>query len=508
MNTRPQRVLSKIFYILFSICFLWLMSRIVFGSFYGYREMYLLLCAVCALTLLMLIWRICKKHEAALGKRHKAITCCFLSFMFVLQMTFGALLRYQPVFDVNAIYGGAIEWVETGSFASYYDYFIYFFNNFGGLRFFYWVFKIARTLGWTDYYMAAVTVNALLSLCTMFLTGEVCGKLIGPRGQFMAYAVFLVSLPFYFIAPAFYTDALAMPFPILAYWLYLLTKERDRRRERIALVMLMGLTAAVGILIKPIVAIALIAIVIDAVMTWDWKRAAFIASTVLLLFLVCCTSLYGAIYQHLDRDEAEKNRTPLLHWVMMGLKGNGMYNSEDYGFTRSFDDQEERTEALVERIRERIRAHGWGGMLELLTAKGEICFGDGTYGLSDCLGGTPARDTKLHELLLKDGKYYNVYKHLCTGVLLALYVLMIVSALQEVFYPGSQTLQLLVPRLAVFGLLLFLICWEARWRYFSSFIPLICVSALLGMERFAIMTKAVIQRTSLCWKTVYRRKIK
>ena len=489
MNGRAAKSLSKIFYILFSLSFLWLLNHIITDGYYGYCEVPLLLVIICALALLLLFWHLIKKHEIILAKHSFEITTVFLSLMFVAQILFGYLLRYQPIFDVDAIYGGAIEWVETGTFASYYEYFGYFFNNFGGLRFFWWVFKIARFFGCSDYYMAAVAANSLLSLCTMLLTGEVSEKLLGPQGRFMSYVLFLVSLPFYFIAPAFYTDALAMPFPILAYWLYLLAKERDSRRERGALFVLKGLTAAVGILIKPVVAIVFIAIVIDAVLTWDWKRAVLIVATALLFLFVCCTSLYSTIYRHLDREEAEKNRTPLLHWVMMGLKGDGMYNPGDYEYTRFFDDKDEQTAALLDEIRTRIKDRGFNGMVELLTTKGDICFGDGTYGLSDCLGGTAVRETWLHKLLLRDGEYYNIYQHICAGVLLALYVLMIVSALREVFRPDSQTLRFLVPRLAVFGLLLFLICWEARWRYFSSFIPLIFVSALPGIEPFSILLR-------------------
>ena len=77
------------------------------------------------MVLLTLLWRIIIRYEAELSKRRKVITAVFLAVMSALQMIFGALLRYQPIFDVDAIYGGAIEWVETGTFASYYNYFIF-----------------------------------------------------------------------------------------------------------------------------------------------------------------------------------------------------------------------------------------------------------------------------------------------------------------------------------------------------------------------------------------------
>lgn len=491
MIKRLPRALSRLFYIVFSLCFAWLLNHIVTRGWYGYREVPILFCIVCTLLLLVLFWRLIMKYENALEKRSFEITTVFLAVMLVVQIVNGYLLRYDPVFDVDAIYGGAVEWAETGSFPSYYEYFEYFFNNFGGLRFFYCVFSLSRALGWQDYYMAAVTVNSLLSLCTMFLTGDVCRRLLGARGRFMAYALFLVSPPFYFIAPAFYTDALAMPFPILAYWLYLLAKETDNHKMRAVIFALMGLSGAVGILIKPVVAIVFIAILIDAVLTWDWKRAILIAIIVFLFLLACSAGLYSTIYRHLDRDEAENNRTPLLHWVMMGLKGDGMYNPGDYEFTRSFDDKEEQKAALLDEIGIRIKDRGLNGMVSLFTTKSEICFGDGTYGLEDCLGGIRDQDSKLHEWILSEGRHYSVYKHICTGVLLALYVLIIISGLQEVLCTGSDSFQYLAPRLAVFGLLLFLMCWEARWRYFSSFIPMIFVSALLGIDTFSNLLQRI-----------------
>ena len=50
-------------------------------------------------------------------------------------------------FDMDAIYGGAIEWVETGTFASRYDYYYYFLNNLGGMSLLYIFFKLASYLG-------------------------------------------------------------------------------------------------------------------------------------------------------------------------------------------------------------------------------------------------------------------------------------------------------------------------------------------------------------------------
>ncbi len=478
--------LVRLFYCVFALCFTWLTAHIIVNGgwyYYGYKEVRLLVCVSLALGVLLCVGQLVKKYEPALKKHTGVITAVFLAVMAALQMALGAQLRYRPVFDLDAVYGGAVEWVETGSFSSYYDYYARFFNNFGVLRFLYLIFRLARGMGIHDYYLAATAVNCLLSVGTMFVTGLTARKLFGVYGQIMAYALFAVSPPFYFIAPAFYTDALSMPFPILTYWLYLLAKEQPRLRTRLLLYALMGGAVALGAQIKATVMIAFIAIAIDSVLTRPWRRTAAMTVVVAAVLLLGQAGLEHTIYQHLDRDQVEQERTPLLHWVMMGLTGTGMYNSADYAFTRSFADADEQDAALKAEIKDRLRDLGPDGLVRLLTVKGNICFGDGTYGLSDCLGGEPLSQTGQREWLLPGGAHNGAYRHICTGVLLALYALMILSAAQDAFSPRSGAVPLLVPRLAVFGLLLFLICWEARWRYFSNFVPLIFISALPGIDR-------------------------
>ena len=482
MLTNVRSAVLRIFYGLFALCFLWIMVPILATGgwyYYGYKAGWLLLCTALALGALLGVWRLIKRFEPALVRHARAVTAVFLVVMTIAQMVLGLRLRYAPVFDIDAIFGGAVQWVETGSFPSYYDYYYTFFNNFGGLRFMYWVLRLADALGIRDWYLAATAANCALSLLTMFAAGQAAKKLLGVRGQMMAYAMFALSPPFYFIAPAFYTDALSMPFPILSYWLWLIAKDRPRRRDRLMLYALMGLAVSLGAQIKATVLIVFIAIVLESIWRGQWKRTAAIALIGAVVLLAGQAGLEHAIFQHLDRARSEQERVPVLHWVMMGLDGNGMYDPADYAFTESFTDKEAKSAAIKQEIKNRIRALGPEGLLRHLGQKGVILFGDGTYGLSDCLGGEPLTQSRLREWVLPGGTYNGIYKHICTGILLAVYLLLIAAALCDGPQPDEG---MLIPRLAVFGLVLFLLFWEARWRYFSNFIPLIFLCALPGLD--------------------------
>lgn len=481
MRERISFGLSKALCAVLALLFAWAIAAVFLVNYYSYCLPILAVLAAASLFLIVLVWQLIKKHEALLGDNRKVIAWGFFLFMGIIQIIMIFPLRYTPKWDVDALFGGASEWVMTGDFASYHDYFAYFHNNWGGLILFRAVFGTAKLFGAKGYFLVASVFNSALSLSTMYLTGSVCEKLVGIRGRLMAYFIFSISLPFYFIAPAFYTDSLTMIFPILIFRLYLTAREKGKFLKRLLMFALMGLAAGIGYGIKATVVIMLIAVIIDAALDRDLKRFIPMLPITVIMIAACSLAAQGIIYRHLDRDEAEKLETPILHWVMMGTVGNGTYRNDEYRFTRSFDDPAERKAAVRDRLAERLKSYGVGDYADLFTRKLDIDFGDGTYGLSDCLGCPHGDDNMLQNFLVKDGEHHAIYKHICTGTLIALYIPLIASCVLDI--TGKHTARdLFAPRLALFGLMLFLLFWEARWRYFSNFVPIIMVLAITGLE--------------------------
>lgn len=481
MRERLSNGLSKALCMVFALLFTWAIAAVFIMNYYSYCLPILAALAAASLFLIILAWQLIKKLEAFIGDNRKVITWGFFLFIGIVQIIMIFPLRYTPKWDVDALFGGASEWGMTGDFASYHEYFSYFHNNWGGLILFRAVLGTAKLFGAKDYFLVAAAFNSALSLLTMYLTGSVCEKLVGIRGRMMAYFIFSISLPVYFIAPAFYTDALTMAFPILIFRLYLAAREQEKLIKRLLIFALMGLAAGVGYGIKATVVIMLIAVIVDAALYKNLKRFIPMLPITVIMIIACSLAAQGIIYRHLDRDEAEKLETPILHWVMMGTVGNGTYRNDEYRFTRSFDDPAERKAAVRDRLAERLKNYGVGDYADLFTRKLGIDFGDGTYGLSDCLGCPHGDDNALQSFLVKDGEHHAVYKHICTGALIALYIPLIVSCVLDV--TGKRTARdLFAPRLALFGLMLFLLFWEARWRYFSNFVPIIMVLAITGLE--------------------------
>lgn len=489
-----KQILYRCFYGIFTLLFGLLTLKILLGdTIHNYKTLPLFLYMLLGIGLLAGSYMLLKKFASRLDPLYKFILPAFLLIYGIILLYFGFQLRFTPAFDMDAIYGGAIEWVNTGSFPSYYEYFGYFPNNLGSMSFLHTFFWIASLFGITDFFAVGIVLNTLLFLATVLVSSLICRKLNNNTAGLLCLVFFLLCVPFYFISAAFYTDALSLLFPVLFYYLYLLFKEQKDWKGRIVFGILMGLVLTLGSLIKFTVIIALIAVIIDALLSIHWKEVLLMAG--ITIFMVAAgTSLFDSyIYQtHITDEACQDLKTPYWHWIMMGLQNCGYYSPDDYTYTRSYP-VDERSEACIERIQERIGELGISGLFELWTNKALVCFADGTYALSDFLDDTPAQEVGIHKYILYGGEKYSSYQTMTTGFLLALYALMVFGCAVSAFWKKEPTkdFTFVAPRLAVMGIFAFLLLWETSGRYFTNYIPMMIVCAVLAISWKDFRTKPV-----------------
>lgn len=113
----------------------------------------------------------------------------------------------------------------------------------------------------------------------------------------------------------------------------------------------MGLTITIGSLNKFTVIIIAIAVGIDLLINRKFKEFTKILVSVVSIMMIFNVTFNLYMYSsHLDRQTANGENTPYNHWVMMGLKGDGVYNPEDYEFTRKYDYDENRNSKINKEI--------------------------------------------------------------------------------------------------------------------------------------------------------------
>lgn len=432
------------------------------------------------------VYVIFTKCNGFLEKHYKKIVAVFLGAMLVLQVIFGYYLEITPQWDFENIYKGAISWVETGTFPNPSDYFFYFPNNLGGMSLLAFFFRIASIFNIHNYSMVAMAANALLNVVMMLLCFCICKRLVSIKTAVFVLFIFMISLPSYFGAAVFYTDVFTMVYPVLFYYLYLRLRDTADIKYKLLYFVLMGLTAWVGMTVKFTVVIIVIAIAIELILRLEWKR--LVAGIVIIsaVYMICNSCFYHMIYEdHLDQEMCETMKLPPIHWVMMGLQGDADYCAEDIEFSNGFDSPEQRNPAILQEIKRRISDYGPAGLKKLLTRKAVKCFSDGTYELSAFFYHGMVRETILNDYVTFDGEHYEQYQRFCSGIYLGFFLLMIFGGfyyLPKYKKGDSEFLPYITPLLSVFGLLLFLVMWEAHARYITNYIPVIYICAAVSME--------------------------
>lgn len=477
---KVRNYFEKAFLGIFSLIYAWIFWQVlcldkVHTNDTGMLILWMATGAILLFGLYILIRRYREKFE----KVYRYILPAFLVLYGIILIHNGIVLRFTPAFDMDAIYGGAIQWLQEGSFTDYYEYFGYFPNNLGAMGFLYFFFRLASVFGITDFFLVGIVINSILIVAAVGVISWICKKLLGGAAGVFSLAAVLLCLPFFFMGAAFYTDSLSLLFPVLFYALYLLCKDAEEKRKKTVCMVLMGIVLGIGIWIKFTVLIIWIAVLIDALITTSWKRAVLLAVVSIFLAGGIYMGYKTYIYNHHITEETYQDlETPYWHWIMMGLKNCGSYNPEDYVYTRSFS-VDERSAACRSEAFRRAGELKLSGLYRLWSEKTVICFGNGTYALSDFLDDSPQNTTSMHDYVLYDGEKYKDYEQLSTGLLLLFYLLAAAGAVRECI-GKKETTKAVVPRLAMVGIFCFLLLWETSGRYFTNYIPLLIISVVLA----------------------------
>jgi len=451
-------------------------------------------------------WRIIGRISSSISeKTHKRILIIFIALSAILQFVIGNRLRFTPLWDVEAIFGGAQMWALTGELdgpgafgttfgmhggasyvfqGSYLRYLAMKSVQWGGAFLFRWLFWVYNLFGGTDFHIPALVWNVTMVQAMVFALYSAAKRLKGLQAGLYVLFLLCIFLPFHFFGAVYYTDTLSMPFVAIAFSLYLKGRDEATLRKKLLFFAACGLAAAVGSVLKATAMIVLIAIFIDFLLVKEkkgWAQRLLCAGALAFGFII----IYGGFYMYMSRrvigpELTERYRIPRTHWAMLGLQGYGHYNTWDFNFTLGFRDLETRQIETSRLFRERLRGQGVIGMGNLYSAKFTINFGDGTYELHRILHLAPVNQTRLHHMVLGHGYNFNAYRHIATGFTTAMLLLMLVMAIRAFIKPSRE--HTAVPWLSFFGLALLLTFWESGGRLTMAYFPMLVIGAIIGLS--------------------------
>lgn len=401
-----------------------------------------------------------------------------------LQIFITINLNYQPVSDLLYIDEAARNIAKYGFdnmqvgpvFVKHKLYFLHFPNNWAILFFVSFIYKIIFSIFGSIPDFIAPIMGIICTLISQIMLFK-CAKLIfrdRPRRIFTA--VFTVALPvFPLYSQIFYTDTFSMPFVISAVYYFIAAFKTQDKKHFFIRIFLSALLVGIGYTIKGSAAILLVAFVMTAFLKRDiFKGTVTLLVTAMMIF-ACNTAVLrlGLDLGVATAQQLETNRFPTIHWVMMGMVGNGGFNKQEHEYTKEVKGYDNKIEADKERIVQHLESYSSRGFCDHIVEKAAFTWNSGKYYAVHHFEGSPP--SRLHWIIEKS-RSFRLY---CDGIHISMLMLMLISMIKGL--TEKRIDPIFVLRLSAFGLALFLLIWEARSRYLVNFTPIFVLLSADGL---------------------------
>lgn len=486
-----SKIFDRVFHIVFFICFLTVTCiavisicvKDIVGFFLG-------IALICASV--FVVCKLRKKSPDIDNKRTNIIFAVMAVIMFIIQLVVALNCLAVPTSDWEIINEIAKSYAYNGNMEHIYDtlpkfhnYLARYPNNNGIAVLFSLYYRVIYLISGNIPIEAGVILNTIFinaAVVFCFLTAK---KAFGNFHALTVAAICFLFLPYYTYCPYFYTDSVSMPFCVLSIYLFICAYESEKMPEKITLFFFSGAACAVGCMLKGSIVIVLIAVVMYMIYKGGIKKVLIGTGTVAAGFLVLTIAFNGLVssLNIADKETSAREKYPVTHWIMMGLKGNGGYNRADSYLTAHAGSYQEKIQANVDVINKRISDYGFIGLMGHLGEKIEFTWSDGTYYISHYVYKNINDNSLLNTITPKGGVSAPPFSAFSSAMHVLILVMVCVSIFSCIRKPRFNYITLM--HIMMFGVFLFFLIWETRSRYIFNFTPVFIIICADGIIRLA-----------------------
>lgn len=457
--------------IMYILMFFFLVITVV-SAFYGIDQKVSPLIVILGAIVTFFLFKFINDKLNKLSSSKIKYIAIFLTIIFFIGLLLiGLLLPISSVTDLSHI----IEYVNrlisensltiTGSYFSKYP------NQIPLLIFVYGFTKIGSIFGTTNVLLMGTIFNAIFMALTGYFIYLIGKELKSPKAGLLALIFMIINPIFYLYSSYFYTDTLCMPFGVIGLYLIIKSIKTNNTISKIVLAILSGFFFFIGLKIRIVVAILLIAVCIYILINKQItsKLKIYLA---LLIGLVIGILGFKLAYNYFEIDLDENAAFPITHWLMMGLNEEytGGYNASDHDITFNEPTKEEKIEKNIEEIKTRLKDLGIIGVLKLETFKTARTWSSGNYGVYAKLNNT-SDGVGIYEYLGGYGNT-NIFMKYSLQILKTYISFMVLLGIYQIIKKKNAEYNFdTVIYIALFGAILFYLIWEAAQRYSLSFLP-------------------------------------
>lgn len=426
----------------------------------------------------------------------KILRCIMTVGMIALQCYFLFYVRSAYKWDSGFVIGGAASLAETGKVAEEAFYYLSVYPNQNTFVVITAVLvKTANLLG-ISRVARPLVFNVFNTICldgALFLIIPILKKWKRNLKEWELCRIFLMLLcnPFLYLGVSYYYT-ITLSLPLTMGFLYLIAPDAAWHDKKKCLVYaaLAGVLLGAGFELRATAVILGIAALAAGI--WmlcrmkgkgkNEKAAGRLMLQIAVTGLTACIAAGGlsaAQKAYIGIDTTD-TAFPTSHWLMMSLTMPGGHNGEDEAYTASFSTKEEKEQAVVLRMKEKLDAMSGEEYLQLVTTKVKNTFGTGTNGYTIFLAEALGTDG-IYEAVLGGHKDFVVLWHqgyylfLLLGILICAGNWIYKCIRRETDFYGFCLL------LALFGAVLFYILWEASEQYSIPFMFMMSCLAFGGL---------------------------
>lgn len=421
---------------------------------------------------------------------------CIAGAVLIIQVISAFALKFTPTSDLGYVDTAARDFCQTWDKADLYghlperhnNYFARYTNNQALLVILSLVYSACGKISGSMPLIAPVLINTaglhISYILMYFISGKIFRDKFTPLFCAVTGAGFSI---FYTYTPYFYTDSMSMPFAMGSIYLFLCGIENPKLKTKIPQLIFSGLLLAAGFRIKGNVIILLPAFLLYLAVTCtkanrkEYLKALCILLAGIIASSALCTGFIKS-FDIADKSELEEIQFPPEHWVMMGLHDRGGFYSEDFWFTVNSGNYEQKKEANINEIKNRVSDYGIAGMIKHIAKKVSYTWGDGTYFIGHYLKN--CRETNVFKSFVGESV---VFKFLCS-----VYQCMLLFMILFSFISGAlaerQGKEIFL-KIVICGVYFFFLIWETRSRYLVNFSPVFVITAAYSVKTIAAAVK-------------------
>lgn len=464
------------------------LAMIVYGIMYGNRHFGLMTLAMLMMAFLLTAGLMILHRSLEMTSSYRS-SLLFLGLLF-LQVFFLIFISHpMAISDPARVQNEALMMVQKqhGQMNMQDLYFQRYPNNHFIVVLFYYFYKILYFMGIQKVWVPTVILNLVSIDLGILFSWMIARRWKGNKVADMLLCLFMLCPTTYVWLTTVYTNTLSFPFVMLILYLCLrLQGELSQKTGHRGWWILLGAVMAIGYWIRPTTIIPIIAVVlyfiVYGVRNGDREYAKRCLARAVLaggVFLCCFMGCRGLVDRHMDRNRLT-GEFPITHWIMMGLNTNsfGEYSREDEVYTMRFETKEQKRQADIARIKERVKELGPVGLSYQAVAKmfgvwalaDDDCFAKASYA-SDFPGWYPY-------FMGKSNTWYLLFMQAFRMVTFLFLCGSIWGQIRQKKYDSS-----FVFSLTFLGAVLFFVLWEANRKYNVCFMGVCLLLMADGIER-------------------------